>query len=45
MTSGMALIAFTSELQKKLTYAIKRLLGLEHLQIWEGYPMIAEEAH
>lgn len=32
--------AFYGELQKQLTEAIKRLLGLENLSIWEGRPSV-----
>ncbi len=38
------LIAFVSEIQKRITDAMKRLLGYDQLNIWEGYPMIAEVA-
>ena len=33
---------FLGEVQKQITDIIKRLLGYEHLNIWEGRPMIAE---
>ena len=33
---------FYMELQKKLTDAIKRLLGLEYLHIWAGTPRVIE---
>lgn len=36
------LVNFYSEVQKKITDCLKRLLGLSHLQIWEGYPMVAQ---
>lgn len=32
---------FYSELQKKITDALKRLLGLDHLEIWEGDVTVA----
>lgn len=35
---------FYSEVQKKITDAIKRLLGLKYLNIWEGNAMVAEIA-
>lgn len=34
-------VDFMQELQKKLTESIKRLLGKEHLNIWEGSAMMA----
>ncbi|MDZ4785291.1 MAG: hypothetical protein SGJ02_04355 [bacterium] len=37
-------VNFYSEIQKKITDALKRLVGLNHLQIWEGFPMVAEIA-
>lgn len=30
------------ELQRKITEYVKRALGLKHLQLWEGTPMVAE---
>ena len=33
---------FYMEVQKKLTDAIKRLLGLEYLQLWAGTPRVIE---
>lgn len=33
---------FYQELQKKITDALKRLLGMDHLHLWEGEPMVAE---
>ena len=38
------LVNFYSEIQKKITDAIKRLLGISHLELWEGKPMVAEIA-
>jgi len=35
-------VKFYDEIQKKITDALKRLLGLSYLNIWEGYPMVAE---
>lgn len=35
---------FYGELQKRITDAIKRLLGLKYLDLWEGRPMVAEIA-
>lgn len=35
---------FYGELQKRITDAIKRLLGLKYLDLWEGNPMVAEIA-
>ena len=32
---------FYGELQKKLTDYVKRLLGLDHLDLWEGRPQVA----
>ena len=32
---------FYCELQKKITDALKRLLGKNHMRIWEGRPMVA----
>lgn len=40
--SPLGLVTFYGELQKRITDAIKRLLGITHLNIWEGYPMVAE---
>ncbi|MEZ4752774.1 MAG: hypothetical protein R3A13_00445 [Bdellovibrionota bacterium] len=37
-------VQFYSEVQKKITDIIKRLLGLDHLSIWEGYPSVIEIA-
>ena len=34
-------VHFYGELQKRLTDYVKRLLGLSHLDLWEGRPMIA----
>ena len=36
------LVNFCMELQRKLTEAIKRLLGLDYLNLWEGTPTIAK---
>ena len=33
---------FYGQVQKKLTEGIKRLLGLRHLNLWEGTPLVAE---
>ncbi len=33
---------FLSEVQKQITEAIKRLLGIDHLNLWEGRPMVAK---
>ena len=33
-------VKFYSEVQKKITDTIKRLLGLDHLNIWEGEPSV-----
>lgn len=41
---SLAFVNFYSELQKRLTDAFKRLLGLDYLNIWEGYPRITELA-
>ena len=35
---------FYGEVQKRITDAIKRLLGLKFLDLWEGNPMVAEIA-
>lgn len=35
---------FYEELQKRLTEYIKRLLGIQSLNLWEGRPMVAEVA-
>ena len=35
-------VCFYSEVQKKITDAIKRLLGISHLNIWEGRPLVAK---
>ncbi len=35
---------FYEELQKRITDYMKRLLGINYLNIWEGYPMVAEIA-
>lgn len=32
---------FLAEVEKKLTDSLKRLLGLSHMEIWEGRPMMA----
>lgn len=37
-----AFVAFYQELQKKLTESLKKLLGRDHLHLWEGEPMVAE---
>ena len=37
-----ACVNFYAEIQKKITDALKRLLGLSHLIIWEGDPMVCE---
>ena len=34
--------AFYAELQKKLTDYVKRLLGIDHLHMWEGRPNVAK---
>jgi hypothetical protein len=34
-------VKFYAEVQKKLTEAIKALLGLPHLRMWEGRPVVA----
>jgi hypothetical protein len=36
-----AFVAFYQELQKKITDSLKQLLGLTHLQIWQGEPVVA----
>ncbi|MBX7137464.1 MAG: hypothetical protein K1X83_05720 [Oligoflexia bacterium] len=33
---------FYGEIQKRITDAVKRLLGLKHLDLWEGTAMVAE---
>ena len=33
---------FYGEIQKRITDMLKRLLGLEYLEIWEGEPTVAE---
>lgn len=33
---------FYGEVQKKITDCLKRLLGISHLEIWEGRPMVAK---
>ncbi len=33
---------FLSEVQKQITEAIKRLLGIDYLNLWEGEPMVAQ---
>lgn len=37
-------IKFYDELQKKITDSLKRLLGIEHLSIWEGHVTVAHIA-
>ena len=37
-------VRFYGEIQKKITDAIKRLLGLNYLDLWEGGAMVAEIA-
>jgi hypothetical protein len=37
---SLQLINFISEVQKKITDIIKRLLGLDYLEIWDGSPSI-----
>ena len=34
-------VKFYTEVQKKITDALKRLLGLSYLHLWEGTPMVA----
>ena len=41
LNDAQAAVDFMQELQKKLTEAIKRLLGKNHLNIWEGRPMMS----
>lgn len=33
---------FLSEVQKQITEKIRRLLGVKHLNIWEGAPTVAQ---
>lgn len=35
-------VRFYMEVQKKITDALKRLLGIDYLTLWEGRPMVAE---
>ena len=35
-------VRFLGEIQKQITEVLKRLLGLDHLSIWEGSPLIAK---
>lgn len=35
------LVHFYEEVQKKITDSLKKLLGLDYLNIWEGRPMVA----
>ena len=35
-------VYFYQELQKKVTEAMKRLLGVRRLNLWEGDPILAE---
>ena len=37
---GEDCIKFYMELERKITAALKRLLGLEILHLWEGTPMV-----
>lgn len=37
-------VNFYAEVQKKLTETIKALLGLPHLRLWEGRPVVAQVA-
>ena len=39
---SLAFVKFYAEIQKRLTDILKRLLGLDYLRIWEGYPRVTE---
>ncbi len=41
LRDGYAATQFYGELQKRLTEFIKRILGLEKMNLWEGDPMVA----
>ena len=39
---SLKFVQFYDEVQKKITDMLKRLLGLDYLSIWEGYPAVIE---